>query len=431
MSIYKRASGRYAVMIDAEDPYPYRIVEELEAKTRNGRRRANVVKAFKSKPEAERELARLDRAGDRRALQIERLARGRHSLGTFRTRKEAEKAERDALTARDRGIDLAPETLTVADLMTRYVADRVAQGRATKTTTEYERFSKLYIEPHIGQQPIAKLKPAHVSQMLATLRSGGGVDGAALSSKTVLHVRGLLNGAMRWAVDMELATRNVCDAARRNSPKAETSSAKAFNDGEIALLLATARSTRWDAFVTLALTVGARRGELLALNWSDIDLEENTVRISRALCPTTGAMKSTKTGKARLVDLSATAAAALRRQRVLQATDRLAAGEIWRGDPAQPIFTNEIGDRLTAQAATSAFAKIARRAKVSSTRLQDCRHTAGTLMVASGMDPVTVASILGHDPAVLLRIYAHAVATKKRAATDVLGDHIGRLAEAR
>jgi integrase len=189
--------------------------------------------------------------------------------------------------------------------------------------------------------------------------------------------------------------------------------------------------TRWDAFVTLALTIGARRGELLALNWSDVDLKESTVKISRALCPTTGAMKTTKAGKARTVDLSATTTAALRRQRVLQASDRLAAGEIWRGDDAQPIFTNEIGERLTGQAATSAFAKIARKAKVSSTRLQDCRHTAGTVLVSSGMDPVTVASILGHDPAVLLRIYAHAVATKKRAATDVLGDHIGRLAGAR
>ena len=83
MSIYRRKSGRYAVLIDLET-------------SATGLRR-------------------------------------RKSIGTYRTRKEAAAAERRALEARDRGIDLSPKTVTVSELLDRYLTDREALGRGAKT----------------------------------------------------------------------------------------------------------------------------------------------------------------------------------------------------------------------------------------------------------------------------------------------------------
>jgi hypothetical protein len=73
----------------------------------------------------------------------------RRSLGTFATRKEAERAERDALAARDRGIDLSPRTVTVKDLLSRYLQDCAPRLEAT-TAARYDGILKRLVLPHLG-----------------------------------------------------------------------------------------------------------------------------------------------------------------------------------------------------------------------------------------------------------------------------------------
>lgn len=122
MSIYKRKSGRYAVLVDLEPSV----------------------------------------LGTRR----------RKSIGTYRTRKEADAAERKALDARDRGIDLSPKTVTIVQLLDRFIGDRRAKGRAMRTVMRYEELAKFTIAPHIGGIVLAKLSPAHLSSWLARSKNG-------------------------------------------------------------------------------------------------------------------------------------------------------------------------------------------------------------------------------------------------------------------
>ncbi len=119
MSVYKRASGRYAVLVD------------LEPTALGGRRRK--------------------------------------SAGTYRTRKEAEAAERKALEARDRGIDLSPKTVSVAELLDRYLADREALERGAKTLQEYRGCADRLIRPHLDGIAVAKLRPARIAEWVADL----------------------------------------------------------------------------------------------------------------------------------------------------------------------------------------------------------------------------------------------------------------------
>ncbi len=123
--------------------------------------------------------------------------------------------------------------------------------------------------------------------------------------------------------------------------------------------------TRWEVFVVVALAVAARRAELLALNWADVDLANGKLSISKAMCQITGGapfVKGTKSGACRSGRLSSIAIQALKKQRARQAKERLAAGAAHRRDSADPIFTNELGERLTPQAATKAFKMLARQA---------------------------------------------------------------------
>ncbi|NNM98716.1 MAG: tyrosine-type recombinase/integrase [Candidatus Eremiobacteraeota bacterium] len=353
-------------------------------------------------------------------------SRGRRSLGAFKTRKDAARAEREALTARDRGIDLAPMTVTIRELADRYLSDREALGRGEKTIEEYRRIIALYIVPHLGEKIVAKLRPAHVSEWIANLSRSGGRDSRALAPKTVRHAFALLNGTMRWAVRMQLAGRNVCEAV--TPPTASPSEAKALTSDEVRRLLAVAREGRWSSFATLALTLGARRGELCGLSWSDVDLDAGTVTIRRSLSQTKGrvVLKGTKSGKSRTLPLSRHAIDALRRQRAAQAADRLKAGGLYGDDGA--VFADELGQRVTPKSATNAFARMAEKAKISTTRLHDLRHTAATTLLVNGVDVRTTAGVLGHStPNVTLSTYAHLVANAQRSAVDSLGDSIEKL----
>jgi len=351
--------------------------------------------------------------------------RRRRSLGTYPTRKGAERAEREALTMRDRGVDLAPQTVTVSSAMERYLRDRETRCGA-KTLQEYANLSARYIVPRLGSVLLAKLRPAHVSEWQAFLASEGGQNGRPISPKTVYHARSLLFGMMRWAVKMQLVAQNV--VANVDAPRVRRSDAKALDDSEVARILETANTTRWGPFVALAISLGTRRGELMALRWSDIDVERRTVKIARSLSQTKAggvAEKSTKTDRSRTVSLSPLALESLRRQRVIQAQDKLAAGGHY--EDAGLVFANELGSRITPMAATNAYARLARKAGISSTRLHDVRHTAATALLLAGVDAVSVAGMLGHSSAVTtMTIYAHLRESAMVNAADVLGAAIER-----
>jgi integrase len=371
MSIYKRKSGRWAVRID------------------------------------------VDRSKDGH--------RTRRALGTYKTRREAEVAERDALSAKDRGIDLSPATVSVKALVDRYVRDRGALGRGLKTIEEYQRIADLYITPHLGSVIVSKLKPASVSAWISMLLDRGGRENAPISAKTARHAYALLNAALRWGIKMELVGRNVCEAV--TPPKPGQSPAKALSIGEVGSISGVARGTRWEPFLAISLMLGARRGEVLALTWNDVDLDAGRVTIRASLSQTKGkvALKSTKTDRVRIVPISVSTRAIFRKQRAQQAADKLLAGEAYRVDPTQPIFTDEIGERVSPKAATNAFARLAKKAGLTTTSLHSTRHTTATTLVRAGVDLRTVSSIMGHSNAsVTLGIYSHVVEGAERAAVDVL-----------
>jgi len=245
-----------------------------------------------------------------------------------------------------------------------------------------------------------------------------------LSAKTVFHAFTLLNGALRFALRMELVFRNPCEAVTR--PSVERSEAKALTQEEIAALLDAARSTRWEPYLTLALCTGARRGELCGLSWDDFDAEARALVIRRSLSQTRDgiALKSTKNGRVRTVPLSRMAIEALRSQRALQACQRLAIGSIFQNTD-NAIFTDEVGRRITPMAASCAFERTARKAKISTTRLHDLRHTAATTLIHAGVDVRTTAGILGHaSPTITLSIYAHLMPEAQRDAVNRLGDYL-------
>lgn len=361
--------------------------------------------------------------------------RRRKNVGTFSTRKEAEKAEREALSERDRGIDLAPSTVTVGQLLERYIADRKAKGRALRTLMRYEDLARLTIAPHIGALTLIKLRPAHISEWMATVSHTGSAERGPLAPKSVWHAFTFLRAALRWAVKLELVVRNPAESI--DAPSIPTSKAVALNRTDVDALFAAADGTRWGPFFRLALGSAARRGELLALRWSDVSTKSDavgqatTISIARAFIEPRGkggriVEKTTKTDQIRHVFAGALANEALRHQRALQARDKLAAGAAYAD--SGHVFQHPGGGPMAPDFASKAFARARRAANLpAAASLHSLRHTAATWMLTSGVDIATVARVLGHSsPATTLRIYAHVLAGSPESAVATIDAMLAR-----
>ncbi len=369
MSIYRRKSGRYAVLID------------LDASAAGGRRR--------------------------------------RSLGTYRTRKEAEHAEREALEARDRGIDLSPNSVTVAEVVERFLAE--ARTRLSPTTTHrYEEVWRLHALPWLGALPLAKIRPTHIADVYARLQSAPIFHGRPLNPRTVLHVHRLLHRVFGWAERRNLIERNIVRAV--DPPRPGPSPARALTGDEADAFLSLAESHRLYPFFALATVTGMRRGEIAALKWDAFDSERGVLSVRQAIGDDRQGgyfLKPTKTGRERVVPLGPIGATALRRQRAQQAQEKLAAGEAYCDQGF--IFADEIGEPLDLDAPTRAFKVLARKAGIPWARLHDLRHTAATWALASGADVRSVSAVLGHSaPSTTLNVYGHVVAGLQLKAVEAI-----------
>lgn len=333
----------------------------------------------------------------------------------YRTRKEAEKAERAMFDARDRGYELVPSDMTVVDLIEAYIADCEKNGLADKTLEEYRGVLDCRFRRHVGQLRAAKWKPAQVNAWVGMLLERGACkkktsEPCPLNPKTVKHAMALGNAAYRFGKRMEIVHENPFEFVKR--PKVHGTPARVLTNNEVRRLQGVAQGTRWEAFVTLALWLGPRRGENIALDWPAYDEDAQILSVHCAIAQTTThgtRRKETKTGVTRSIPVPAHVAKALARQKALQAADELAAPHKAYRNPEGAVFTDEIGGRYTPYAATRAFLRLARKAELSTTRLHDLRHHAATSLLRDGTPPALVAEIMGHKLETLLRTYAHAI----------------------
>ena len=181
---------------------------------------------------------------------------------------------------------------------------------------------------------------------------------------------------------------------------------------------------------TVALHVGARRGELLALCWSDVN--EANLRIRRSVFRADGRtqFKGTKADEEREVSLTAPMVRALAAQRDQQEFTRKKAGPLWQAAPwdvAWPrdlIFTNATGGPLDLTGVTKGFKRILAKARIDrpEIHLHSARHTVGSLVFQATHDLKIAAAMLGHKQvATTEKYYADTSDEATRAASDEYG----------
>lgn len=299
-----------------------------------------------------------------------------------------------------------PDAGTVADLLDRWLAI----GRRTwspSTLAARESWVRRRIQPALGAHPVAELRPEHLDDLYTALLTGG------LAARSVRDIHLTIRAALRYAIELGWRTDNP--AGRAHPPKATKPAIRPPDTATVAALVALVANQTLGVYVLLAAVTGARRGELVALQWDD--WQGDSILIRRSLAqPSRGRPipKATKTDRERRVAIEPRVMVALAEHRA-----RIASAAETVGTPPGPWMFSEdgLGERpWRPDGASSRFRRL--RDKVPGAEdvtLHRLRHFVATDHISSGVDPVTVAAILGHRrPSMTVDVYSSFMPPKGR-----------------
>ena len=195
---------------------------------------------------------------------------------------------------------------------------------------------------------------------------------------------------------------------------------RALGDQHTTTIMNSARVTRLEPFVVLALATGARKSELLGLRWSDIDVDAGTVTFRRSM-NNRAVIGELKTDRSRRTVKVPEEALRVLRQLRLQARTGLELGTPPNKDA--PVFAFPDGRPWSPHGIESLWRRLVRDAGIGHVRIHDLRHTAASQLLARGVPITTVSARLGHSkPTTTLAIYSHAMEGGQDLASKAIGE---------
>jgi len=302
-----------------------------------------------------------------------------------------------------------------------YLAD-VKEG----TALSYESLVRLHLKPAFGDVPLSKLRPPMVQKFYNGLRAKG------LSPKYIKNIHGCLHRALDMAVRVEYMDKNptsVCII-----PKVIEKKVEPLDAPEQKKLLEALKGEPFEDLILTSLFTGMRAGEVLGLTWDCIDFEHGLIHVEKQLVQTRkkGAVYhfgTLKNGKTRTITPAPFVMQVLKRHKVTQAEQRLAAGELWNpGKFPNLVFTHADGSHFSQPTIWKEFQKLLDKAGLPHHRVHDLRHTFAVNSIMAGDDIKTLQENLGHySAAFTLDRYGHVTETMHRESANRMQAYIEKL----
>lgn len=354
------------------------------------------------------------------------------------------------------------EKITFKDFSDRYLEEYAEQHLDQNTKAQYSSLLRLHINPVIGHLKLSKIQPRNLNALYNQLlkERKDDVEGG-YSPKTIRHIHNTISAIYTVAVRWNIVMDNPCD--RVEPPKASKGKtikhftleqAEAFlmalNEGLEITIKAHDRiddtgksyhvpqykekkkiQTQFKVFFNMALFCGMRRGELIALEWSDFDFNKNTVSITKSTSQINGKVvtKAPKTESSnRIISVPPSVMALIKEYRKEQLQYRLSIGDAWEG--SNYVFIQWNGLQMYPSTPYGMFKKIIRwynesvedeENQLPGIPLHGLRHTSATLLISQNVDIRTVAGRLGHSQtSTTTDIYSHFLKRADEAASDSL-----------
>lgn len=338
------------------------------------------------------------------------------------TQREAKALLLDVQNRLNLGVTVSGDRETVGAYLTRWL-----DGLRVKPTTlaNYESVVRLYLKPELGAVRLRDLQPEHLDGLYRRLETSGKGPGVGLAPKSVRHVHTAIRKALQDAYARGHVARNVADLANpptQRQARSQNAKVKAWAVEQVSKFLAHVADDRLVALWILAASTGMRRGELVGLRWSAVDLEEGTLRVERTVTEAGGRVVSDDSAKTdaseRTLALDRETVRVLRAHRKRQSEERLALGPLWVGVEGD-VFTRPDGRPLSPSDVSHAFTRAAQAVGLPSIGVHGLRHTYATLSIRAGVPPHIISRRLGHaNVGITMTVYAHAFPSDDREAAE-------------
>ena len=368
-----------------------------------------------------------DGAGGVRRKQIRKSVVGK-------SKKDVVERLRELQRLADSNLPVPSRTMTVGSMLDQWLDDVLPGTVSAATEGQYRDVVRLYLKPRLGRGKLRELSPLDVTRMLRDMERPTAQRPGGYSANTRRLARSVLRRALRWAEVEGMVTRNV--AALANPVKVEQPEGRTMTPQQAQVFLDHIRGDRLEALYVVALSLGLRISELLAVGWDDVNLEPGgspTLTVRRGLKRIKGRgliIEGVKTRTSRrTVHLPAVTARRLREHRERQHLERESFPGRW---PAKPlgvdlVFRTAYGTALDPSNVWGYLSKATCHAGAEyedddQTSIRpgtglghwhphELRHSAASLLLAQGVSLKVVSEMLGHSGInVTANVYAHVLA---------------------
>ena len=350
------------------------------------------------------------------------LGDGKRKTLYGKTKKEVQEKLRLAINEQKQGVLATGPRQTLATYLP-YWLENICKPLVRKVThKQYRSALNAHLLPVLGKLTLQNLKPEHIQSLYADMLEDG------LAASTIGAIHAVLHKALEDAVKWNFVSRNVSSIV--SLPRIERREMHVLIPEQAHKLLETAKGSRIEVLLLLAITTGARRGEMLALRWKDVDLDSGVMNIRRTVSfvPGYGYVENepkTKAGRRRVM-LTDVAITALREQKIRQELDKAKAGKEWK--ERDIVFHNIYGSFLNPAAVLVWYHSLLEKAGLPDMRFHDLRHSAATILLVMGVHPKVVQELLGHSTiAMTMDVYSHLLPSMHQDATNKMNDVFRKL----
>ena len=298
----------------------------------------------------------------------------------------------------------------------------------------FEEMKKLRrrVYPALGHLRIDKITPRQIQAFLNSMAREGAnmITGKPLSPKTIQHHLELISGVFSYAIKMELVSDNPC--SKVTIPKGEVKEKQIYSQEEMAILLTRMEDEplKYKAFFYLMAYSGFRRGEMLGLEWKDVDFTHNVISVHRTSNQTKERgiyTDTTKTKRSqRTLKISPYIMDMLKDLKTEQDADALKLGDYWI--ETDRLFTQDNGEAQHPNTTYEWLRRFCKRENLPFHGLHSFRHFAASSMISAGLDVTTVSGALGHtNSGTTLNVYSHMFQTAQARVSEAMDGVFGFL----
>jgi len=346
-------------------------------------------------------------------------------ISGFRTKEEAkaDRIRREYEAKEGKYVSKSKETLS--DLLNAWFKNRqdLREGKFA-TLNNYRQMLDFYILPKLGAIPIQDITSETLEDFFRELVKAGGKKNRPLSHSTYRACVNVLSMGLNYAVSKKKLAFNPIVNVKRL--KGRTKPIIAYSMQEIKLLLNNLSTYRLYAFFFLACHTGARRGELVALRWSDLNFNNQTLSINKTRGKSNGIDYEEDTTKnengMRSIELSSDTVEILKAHKERQNLEQMVFGNAWQDTGY--IFTKEDGSPIDPTRPYFIFKRALQELNLRNEPLHVLRHTHITELLRSGISPHIVAFRVGDTVPTILETYASVIALDDRLSADTFTERV-------